>query len=126
MYGISKARVPKAPPRIIEYRSFKYYNRTCFTEDLKNIDWNIIDYADVDSGVNLWNLSFTQVAESHAPIKKSRIKGIPAPWMTSELSQMMHNRDYHLARAVKSKSEYHWSMYRSLRSKVNKMVKSSL
>ena len=44
--------------------------------------------------------------------------------MTSELNQMMHNRDYHHARAVKSKSEYHWSMYGSLRLKVNKMVKT--
>ena len=69
-----KAGVPKAPPRIIEYRSFNYYNRASFIEDLKNIDWKIIDDADVESGVNLWNLLFIQVVESHAPIKKSRTK----------------------------------------------------
>ncbi|KAL9976250.1 hypothetical protein ACROYT_G013522 [Oculina patagonica] len=65
----------------------------------------------------------SNVANSHAPIKKTRIKGIPAPWMTSELSQLMHDRDYHHTKAVKFNSKHHWSKYRKLRQAVNKQVK---
>jgi len=80
---------------------------------------------DVDSGVNLWNTLFSNVANSHAPIKKTRIKGIPAPWMTSKLSQLMHDCNYHCTKAVKSNSKHHWSKYRKLRLAVNKRVKES-
>ena len=78
---------------------------------------------DVDSGVDLWKTLFSNVANSHAPIKKTKIKGIPAPWMTSELSQLMHDRDYHHTKAVKSNSKHHWLKYRKLRQAVNKRVK---
>ena len=81
-------------------------------KDISEINWSVIDGMDVDSGVNLWNTLFSNVANSHAPIKKTRIKGMPAPWMTSALSQLMRDRDYHHTKAVKSNSKHHWLKYR--------------
>ena len=101
IYGIFKSGVPKAPPRIVEHRTYKKYNKSAFIKDINQLNWSIIDDMDVDSGVNLWNTLFSKVANSHAPIIKTRIKGIPAPWMTSEISQLMHDRDYHHTKAVK-------------------------
>ena len=123
IYGIFKSGVPKAPPRIVEHRTYKKYNKSAFIKDINELNWSIIDDMDVDSGVNLWNTLFSKVANSHAPIKKTRIKGIPAPWMTSELSQLMHDRDYHHTKAVKSNSKYHWTRYRKLKQVVKKRVK---
>ena len=123
IYGIFKSGVPKAPPRIVEHRTYKQYNKSAFIKDISEINWSVIDGMDVDSGVNLLNTLFSNVANSHAPIKKTGIKGIPAPWMTSELSQLMHDRDYHHTKAVKSNSKHHWSKYRKLRQAVNKRVK---
>ncbi len=43
IYCIAKAGVPKLPPRTIEYRSYRNYSQSAFVNDLKNVDWNIID-----------------------------------------------------------------------------------
>ena len=37
---------------------------------------------DVDPAVEMWNTPFTDVANRHAPIKKTRIKGAKTPSMT--------------------------------------------
>lgn len=42
-------------------------------------------YGDVNLAVEMWNTLFTEVANKHAPIKKTRIKGVKTPWMTSDL-----------------------------------------
>ena len=39
---------------------------------------------DVDPAVEMWNSLFTDVANRHVPIKKTRIKGAKTPWMTSD------------------------------------------
>ena len=50
--------------------------------DLKEIDWNqALNKQDIDSAVNDWNNLFTHVADSHAPMRKSRIKGVRSPWI---------------------------------------------
>ena len=55
--------------------------------------------------------------------KKSRVKGIHTPWITSELSNAMQDRDYHHRKAVKTNSPYHWKMYKEVKAYVNKTVK---
>ena len=106
IYGIFQFGVPKAPPRIVEHRTCKNYNKSAFIKDINELNWTIIDDMDVDS-----------------TIKKTTIKGIPAPWMTSQLSQLMHDRDYHHTKAVKSNLKYHWARYRKLKQVVKKRVK---
>ena len=39
---------------------------------------------DVDPIVEMWNTLFTDVANRHAPIKKTRIKGAKTPSTTSD------------------------------------------
>ena len=61
--------------------------------DLKEIDWNqALNKQDIDSAVNDWNNLFTHVADSHAPMRKSRIKGVRSPWINAQLSEAMHQR----------------------------------
>ena len=53
--------------------------------------------------VDVCNKLFTHVADSHAPIRKSRIKGIRSPRMNARLSEAMHKRDHYHRKALKSK-----------------------
>ena len=118
-----KAGITKAPPRIIEYRSYKHYNKQSFLQDLKYVNWStLVDVNDVDSSVNSWCKCFTDLADMHVPIKKMKVRGISIPWMTAELSRAMQDRDYHLKKAQKTQSQHHWSCYRKLRCLVNKEV----
>ena len=51
------------------------------------------------------------------------MKGRHAPWITSNLSNAMRDRDYHRRKAVKSNSEYHWKLYKQAKISVNKLIK---
>ena len=57
--------------------------------------------------------------------KKSRVKDIHTPWLTSELRSLMQERDFHHRKAVTSNSSHQWKMFRNLKNKVNMMVKKS-
>ena len=95
IYGVLKTRIPKAPPRIIEYRSFKRYSKNAFLSNLSNVDWGVIDYEpDIDAAVNIWNTFFTGVAHQHATIKLSRVKGTHMPWPTPDLRGSMQDCDF--------------------------------
>ena len=124
VFCVFKAGVTKAPPRTIEYRSYKHYNKQSFLLDLKNVNWStFLDENDVDATVDSWCQCFTDIADMHAPMKKMKVKGISIPWMTAELSRAMQDRDYHLKKAQKTQSQHHWSSYRKLRCFVNKAVR---
>ena len=85
-----KSGVPKAPPKTIEYRSYRKYDKSSFIKDLKETDWNMVDFnGDIDPAVEMWKTRFTDPANRHAPIKKIRIKGAKTPWMTSDLKNAM-------------------------------------
>ena len=98
--------------------------KSSFIKDLKETDWNMIDfYGDVNLAVEMWNTLFTDVANKHAPIKKTRIKGVKTPWMTSDLKNAMHDWDFHHAKAIKTNSKYHWNTFKKMKNFVNKEVK---
>ena len=116
-----KGGVPKLPPRTKEFRSFKNYCKVSFVNDLKNIPWSLIDSVDsVDDAVFLWEKLFCDIADKHAPIQKKRLKGHSTPWVTDKLREDRRNRDYHLRKAHRTNSTYHWNMYKKLRSFSNR------
>jgi len=91
-----KAGVPKDTPRTIEYRSFKRFDESVFIQDLNNVPWHIVDNeSNVKDAVLTWNRLFTEVADSHATLKKRRVKGTPAPWMNNKIAEAILDRNYH-------------------------------
>ena len=75
IYCIVKAGVPKATPRTIEYRSYRRCNENAFIQDLNKVPWHIVDdESNVNDAVLTWNGLFTEVVDSHAPLKKRRVK----------------------------------------------------
>ena len=112
IYCVLKAGVPKATSRTIEYRSFKGFDENAFIQDLKNVPWHIVDdESNVNDAVLTCNKLFTEVADSHAPLKRRLVKGTTAPWMNNKIAEAMRDRNYHLRKAQKSNSTYHWGMY---------------
>ena len=100
VYCTMKSGVPKAPQETIEYRSYCKHDKSSSIKDLKETDWNMVDFnGDVDPAVEMWNTLFTDVANRHVAIKKTRIKGAKTPWMTSDLKNAMCDQDFHHAKA---------------------------
>jgi hypothetical protein len=80
IYCVFKAAVTKCLGRTIEYTSYKHYSKEAFLADLRNVDWNIVgEIPDINTAVNYWNKQFSDVAERHAPTKRTRIKGCHVP-----------------------------------------------
>ena len=119
-----KSGVPKSQPKTVEYRSYRKYDKDAFVKDLAETNWNLIDIdRDVDPAVETWNIPFTDVANRHEPIKKTRIKGIKTPLMTSDLSNAMRDRDFHHRKAIKTNAKYHCGLFKKIKCVVKKLVK---
>ena len=85
IYCVIKCGIPKAPPRVIDYRSFKSFDQNKFISDLNHIPWSIIDnFDDIDDAIFAWSNLFSSVANEHAPIKRRKVKGTPCPWAMFE------------------------------------------
>ena len=82
IYCTAKSGVSKGPPRIIEYRSYRTYDKNAFINDLKEVDWDLVTNRDnINSALNGWNEMFLNIANRHAPLKQTRVKGIQIPWI---------------------------------------------
>ena len=46
IYSVLKAGVTKAPPRTIEYRSYKHFDTNSFKKDLEGVPWHLIENED--------------------------------------------------------------------------------
>jgi len=92
---VIKGGVKKAPSRIIEYRSYKRYGKDAFINEPDEVNWYLIDdIPDIDTAASAWSSLFTDVADRHAPIKKLRVKGSSAPWLTPELPPTCTNVNF--------------------------------
>ena len=102
VYCVFKSGVMKVPPKTLEYRSFKSYNKSSFRQDLMNVPWHFVfnNPEDLEGCVQTWNKLFLQVAEDHAPTKTHRVRGTLTPWMTSEIATFMRHRNYHLTKLI--------------------------
>ena len=117
----------KVPPKMLEYRSFKSYNKSSFRQDLMNVPWHVVvnNPEDLEGCVQTWNKLFLQDSEDHVPAKTRRVRGTPTPWMTFEIATLMRDRNYHLRKAKGNKTNFHWKQYRALRNKVQRKIKKS-
>ena len=126
VYCVFKAGVTKAPPKTIEYRSYKNFDANTFLADLESVPWHVIENEeDIDSAVFVWNQLFSEIADLHAPVKRRRIRGVPLPWLSDKITEAMKDRDFHHRKAVKTNSVFHWACYRKLRNRVNREVKAA-
>jgi hypothetical protein len=112
-------QVKRAPPKYIEARNYKLFNSELFNEDLNRIPWNILEFeTDPDDVWTCFKDLFLTVADKHAPVVTRRIQGESHPWLTNEIKDLIHQRDYHHKKAIKTDNVYHWNMYKRLRNAV--------
>ena len=107
------------PPRVIDTRNFKRFNRDTFIEDLKKVPWSLINsLADVEDSWDSFKQLFGEVADSHAPRIRVRVRGQNVPWLIREVKQLMNERDHFHNLAMRTNNELHWSSYKPLRNVV--------
>lgn len=100
-----KTTFPKSKPKEIIYRCYKNFDRSIFTNDLRNKLQSTEDYPENFEKV------FLDTLEAHAPIKKKTVRANEAPYMTKALKKAIYRRsrlqnEYFHNRTETNKSEY--------------------
>ena len=124
IYCVLKSGVQKGPGKSIYYRSYKHYSKERFLADLRNENWDsFIPLNDVNEAASIWTKAFLNVADKHAPMKQSRVKGNDVPWMSSALKDIMNQRNCLYRKAIKSKNPVDWTKYKEVKNSVNTQIR---
>ena len=130
------SKEPPAPTRTIRKRSYKYFDKEQFLEDLSEVDWNeVLACRGVDEAVTCFKLKFKYVLNMHAPWTMFQQRKNFKPWITKETKVMMVKRDELKNKAVglaasntneeASDEEIKaWKEYRTLRNLINNAKKN--
>ena len=89
----------------VSARSMKNYSSEVFIEKLKEVNWeNVFRCSNVNDAWDSFKTMFLEVIDNIAPVKEIRVKGRTEPWMTSDILEMIYERDQILTLANKNKS----------------------
>ena len=108
----------------ISYRNFKHFDADSFRNDISLQDWDYIKtLGDPNQMWHAWKTIFNNVVDRHAPLRTKRVRGSKAPWITTELKQLMHQRDVLKIKAIQSKNPQDWSAFKKARNTVNNDIR---
>ena len=91
-----KVKAPKPSPHYITARSYKNYEPGAFTADLANQSdqlLSIFTCGDVDTKLNTLNDVVGSTLDLHAPVRTTRIRHRPCPFVSRGIKQLMNTRD---------------------------------
>lgn len=119
-------RCPKSQHKILQYRDYRNLNVELLVSEARQLDWGAIRRCDcVEEKVSILTNIITSLYEKHVPLKTSRVRRPPAPWVTEEIKCVMKSRDRAHAKFRNIKSRENWDKYRRLRNKSNRLVRDS-
>ena len=120
----SKLLFPNKSQNLFKAEVSKHYNNVQFKRDLlfalDQCNWHSWD---PNHQWDTFECIFILISEMHAPIKSRRVKSEYVPWLTPTLIQEMNHRDYLKKKAVLSKSNTHFTAYKTQRNSENYLVK---
>ena len=125
VYAIRKICIPKSNPKTVTSRCFKHFIPDSFRTDLSMVPWFLIEQEhNPDIAWDIWQQMFLDIADSHAPLKKKRVKEISSPWITPELKRLMFQRDKLKKLASRFPTDGNWNFYKHMKNKVNYEIKN--
>ena len=100
IFGVRKLHnIKRPPPKIIQSRNYKNYDRAFFCDDLNKIPWDILEMEPTsnEAWIVFKDLLFFSVVDKHAPVATRRVRGFSVPWLTpiASIKELMTERDYH-------------------------------
>ena len=94
--------------------------RERFNEDLLNMPWErIVLKTDTNSMWICWKELFLEVLDKHAPIRQIRKRSCSVPWITSDIKELIFDRDKMKRKAMVTKQSVDWDAYKTSRNRVN-------
>ena len=89
---------------------FKRFDEAKFKIDLINAPWPSVDeFQDVNYAWTAWSNVFLRVIDEHAPCRTIQVRNKPAPWLNSNIKQMMFKRDWLKKKVTRPRSTEDWA-----------------
>ena len=82
----------RIPPKTIEYRKYKTFDKSKFLRDLDQELLKGAIYQNNEEMYSIFTRIFQNVLNKHAPIKQKKVRGNHAPFMTKDLSKAIMNK----------------------------------
>ena len=89
-------KIPKPGHKTVTYRCFSKFNQELFLQALSNSNLpSTFNITDPDAAIDFWIKTFTDIYNTHAPLKTIRVKHFPKPpWMSKEVQEACYLRDF--------------------------------
>ena len=125
--GHSKLNVKDQIHKEVKYRCYKNFEESKFLQDVADSDilCNVSEINDINFAWSTWKNEFLRICDAHAPICVSRMKNRYKPWVTSDIVQLMHRRDFVYKKSLKNPSIDLVNEYKSLRNEVGVQIELS-
>ncbi|KAI5705746.1 hypothetical protein M8J75_001395 [Diaphorina citri] len=119
LYVVYDLRCSKSRNLLITYRDYKHLNLEELLRTLSEVNWDVKIYQvqSVNDKVASFCEIISELYDKFVPVKQSRVKRRPAPWLTDELKRKMNARDRAHAQYRRTKSPLDWEKYRKLRNR---------
>lgn len=126
IYLSYKVRPPKVKAKYLMLRSFREVNLEALAVDVAALDWTpVTDSTTCDEMVNCFNAIVAALFDKHAPLKKVRVKHLPAPWLTPAIKQLMAKRDRAKRKHKKDQTDENFMRYKMLRNRCSRMCRDA-
>ena len=123
---VRKINHQKFPGRTITCRDYRNYDPENLTRHLNEADWEpFYKSCNVNDALRHMTDILTTAFSAVAPMIKKRVKGKPTPWLTSEIKEIMNNRDKLLRKYRKCKNPHIKEEYKRQRNLVNTMLRKA-
>ena len=110
----------------IKYRKFKDVDLSELAADMDRAPWSCIEiFDDVDDAWSAFKDLFFNIVDKHAPVREKRVKSTPAAWINDDILNEMHQRDYLHEKAIQSKLETDWNLFKAARNRVSTRIKQA-
>ncbi|XP_062532859.1 uncharacterized protein LOC134201637 [Bombyx mori] len=114
---------PKPQPRVLSMRSFGRMNNENLCKDASKVDWDqLISSPSVDEKVHIFNEVVLGLYNTHAPIRKIKLKRPPGPWMTEGIRMAMRRRDRAFRKFRRNRFDDNWTKFKVSRNRCNQMI----
>ena len=126
IFAVRNLGIPRGSPRYVETRSFKNFNDTKFTHDIKNTTWPTpTSYKNINNVWEEWKLTMQGILDKHTPCRTKKVRNKPFSWINSEVKHEMYARDLLKKKATKSNSPADWLLFRQKQNTVIQLVRKT-
>lgn len=109
---VRNAKLPKPKPQILIKRDLRHFNEQTFLQGLSHIKWSrIYVIKDIDMAWKCFLDQLQTLINKHAPLRRFRVKGRSNPWFSSEIGNLLRERDVAWAKARETKTEDNWLLF---------------